>query len=273
MLARDIRYAIRRLWQTKGFATVALVCLGFGFGVNTTIFSIIDGVLLQPYPYTHPDRLLVLGERNVRTASESGLSFLDLRDWKEATSAFTTIAATQGQVFTVSDDLGEPERAAGAGISWDLFPMLGISPMLGRGFTTVDDQANAGGVVLLSHTLWMNRYQSDPSVLGRSVLLNAKPHTIVGVMPPRFEFPENQRLWVPLTPLTVKDGRPVRNLFVFGRLKPGVTRQQALDDRSFAARWSSRRCRSRWWRSSARCSSSAPSSISTPTMSASTRSH
>jgi predicted permease len=230
MLARDIRYAIRRLWQTKGFATVAIVCLGFGIGVNTTIFSIIDGVLLQPYPYTDPDRLLVLGEQNVRTKSESGLSFLDLRDWKEAASAFTTIAATQGRAFTVSDDLSEPERAAGAGISWDLFPMLGVSPMLGRGFTTADDQANAGGVVLLSHTLWMTRYQSDPRVLGRSVLLNAKSHTIVGVMPPRFAFPENQRLWVPLTPLTFKDGRPVRDLFVFGRLKPGVTRQQALDD-------------------------------------------
>jgi putative ABC transport system permease protein len=230
MLARDIRYAIRRLWQTKGFATVAIVCLGFGIGVNTTIFSIIDGVLLQPYPYTDPDRLLVLGEQNVRTKSESGLSFLDLRDWKEAASAFTTIAATQGRAFTVSDDLSESERAAGAGISWDLFPMLGVSPMLGRGFTTADDQANAGGVVLLSHTLWMTRYQSDPRVLGRSVLLNAKSHTIVGVMPPRFAFPENQRLWVPLTPLTFKDGRPVRDLFVFGRLKPAVTRQQALDD-------------------------------------------
>ena len=91
MFLQDVRYGVRTLWNSKVFATVAILCLGFGIGLNTTIFSMIDGVLLKPYPYTDPDRILVLGEKNRRTGDESGLSYLDMRDWKEATSAFATI--------------------------------------------------------------------------------------------------------------------------------------------------------------------------------------
>ena len=101
MRLQDVRYAIRSLWQSKGFAAVAILCLGFGIGLNTTIFSIVDGVLLQPYPYTDPDRILVLGARNQRAGDEAGLSFLDMRDWKEGNSSFTTIAASQGEALTV----------------------------------------------------------------------------------------------------------------------------------------------------------------------------
>ena len=161
MRLQDVRYAIRSLWQSKGFASVAILCLGFGIGLNTTIFSIVDGVLLQPYPYTDPDRILVLGARNQRAGDEAGLSFLDMRDWKEGNSSLTTIAACQGEALTVSDGLGEPERHLGALISWDLFPLLGASPTLGRGFSAAEDQPNAAGVVILSHALWTGRYQAD----------------------------------------------------------------------------------------------------------------
>jgi putative ABC transport system permease protein len=227
---QDVRYALRTLWNSKAFATVAILCLGFGIGLNTTIFSLIDGVLLKPYPYTDPDRILVLGEKNQRTGDEGGLSYLDMRDWKEATSAFAAIAASSGSALTVSDGAGEPERHLGAAVSWDLFPLLGTSPILGRGFRAEDDQPNAAGVVLLSHRLWSSRYQADPNALGRSVLVNGKPHTVIGVMPEGFAFPENQRLWIPLGPRADKDARTERYLFAFGRLKPGISRQRAVED-------------------------------------------
>ena len=113
---------------------------------------------------------------------------------------------------------------------WDLFPLLGTSPILGRGFASSDDQPNAPGVVILSYQLWTTRYQSSPEVIGRSIQVDAKPYTVIGVMPARFEFPENQRLWVPLTPLASTESRDNRNLFVFGRLNPGATQARATDN-------------------------------------------
>jgi putative ABC transport system permease protein len=230
MPLQDLRYALRSLWHSKGFATVAILCLGLGIGLNATIFSIVDGVLLQPYPYTDPDRILVIGEQNPGTHSRSGLSYLDMRDWNEANSAFVTIAASEARSLTVADAGEEPERDLGAAISWDLFPMLGTSPVLGRSLTLADDQPNAPGTVLLGYSLWTRRYHQDPNILSRTILVNGKPHSIIGVMPEHFAFPENQRLWVPLAPMAAKETRDARGLFSFGRLKPGVTQERATTE-------------------------------------------
>lgn len=230
MFFQDIRYALRNLWHSKGFATVAILCLGFGIGLNATIFSVIDGVLLKPYPYTEPDRILVVGEQNLRTDSQSGLSYLDMRDWNEANSVFTTIAGVAGRSLTISDRGGEPERYLGAGVSWDLFPMLGTSPILGRGFSADDDRPGAGGVVLLGYDLWTRRYHGNEHIIGESILVNAKPHVVIGVMPAGFAFPYNQRLWIPLAPLASQDPRNFRGLFAFGRMKPGVTIERARQE-------------------------------------------
>lgn len=225
-----MRYGLRGLWHSKGFATVAILCLGFGIGLNTTIFSVVDGVLLKPYPYIDPDRILVVGEENRHTNSQTGLSYLDMRDWNEANQVFTTIAGSQGRSLTVADGGGEPQRYPGAAISWDLFPLIGTAPILGHGFTAEDDKPGAAGVVLLSHDLWTRRYQADPAVLGRTMLINARPHVVVGVMPPKFEFPNTQRLWVPLSGMTNRDQRDSRGLLAFGRLKPGATLDLARQD-------------------------------------------
>ncbi len=230
MFRQDLRYALRSLWRGKGLAVVAILCLGFGIGLNTTIFSIVDGVLLKPYPYREPDRILVLGEKNERAGDEAGLSFLDMKDWKEATSLFGSIGATAGRSLTVADGVGEPERHLGAAVSWDLFPLLGVAPALGRGFEADDDRPGAADVVILGDILWQRRYHADRNVLGRSILVNGKPHTVIGVMPPNFAFPNNQRLWIPLEPTTVKDRRNARFLFAFGRMKPGVTPERALEE-------------------------------------------
>jgi putative ABC transport system permease protein len=235
MLLPDIRYALRALWHSKGFATVAILCLGFGIGLNTTIYSILDGVLLKPFPYTEPDRIVVLGEQNQKIGvGNTGVSYLDLRDWRQASTSFTAVAAEQGRSLTISDG-GEPQRYSGGAITWNLFPLLGISPVVGRGFTAADDAAGGEGVALLSYDLWTERYHADRGVVGRQVLVNAAPATIVGVMPPRFNFPNNQKLWIPVTPLVWKDARDQRGLFAFGRLKPGVTFDQARTELSAIA--------------------------------------
>jgi putative ABC transport system permease protein len=227
VLYQDIRYALRNLSRSKGFATVAILCLGFGIGLNATIFSVIDGVLLKPYPYPDPDRILVVGEQKARSTDQAGLSYLDMRDWNDANTVFSTIAAVSGRSMTVADGGGEPERYLGAGASWDLFAMLGARPIRGRDFSAEDDREGAADVVMLGYDMWMLRYAGRDDVIGRAILVNSKPHVVIGVMPQGFAFPFNQKLWVPLTPLVAKDQRNFRGLFAFGRLKPGVTMAQA----------------------------------------------
>jgi len=230
MLIQDVRYALRNLSRSKGFTTVAILCLGFGIGLNATIFSLIDGVLLKPYPYTDPDRILVVGEQKPKTNDDAGLSYLDMRDWKETNSVFSTITAVSGRSLTISDGQGEPERYLGAGISWDLFPMLGTHPIRGRDFNAQDDREGAANVVLLGYDVWMHRYGGNESIIGQAILVNGQAHVVVGVMPQGFAFPNNQRLWVPLVPLVAKDLRNFRGLFAFARLKPGVTMAQARQE-------------------------------------------
>jgi putative ABC transport system permease protein len=227
---QDLRYAVRGLWHSKAFAAVAIVCLGFGIGLNTAIFSIVDGVMLRPYPYDDPDRILVLGTIKQPDGETAGVSVPDLRDWKAASRSFSSIAAVAGRSMTVTDGTGEPERYLGARTSWNMFRLLGTSPVLGRDFAESDDRPNAPGVVILGHAVWANRYQSDPGLIGRSLLVDGKPHTVIGVMPPGFAFPENQKLWVPLEPQAANDPRDGRYLFTFGRLGDNVNHEAALAD-------------------------------------------
>jgi len=224
MLLQDIRYAFRSLWRSKAFAALAITCLAFGIGLNTTIFSIVDGVLLKPFPYHESDRILVLEEFNdKRGFGGNGLSYLDWQDLRGTTKQFSTIAALQFQSLAISDSGAEPARYPAAAVSWDLFPMLGIAPIRGQQFTPEMDRVGAEGAVLISHVVWRDRYNFDPGVVGRTVLLNAKPFVIVGVMPEHFAFPNNQRLWIPLAPVAAQGTRDQRPLNIFARLSPAAT--------------------------------------------------
>jgi len=158
VLVREIRYAVRSLLHSKGFALVGILCLGLGIGINTAVFSIVDGVLLKPFPYDDPERIIVLGSQRLKSGDEAGVSVADLRDWKAASMSFTTIAATAAGSLTILDQAGEPERYNGARVSWDLFRLLGVRPILGRDFLESDDQPNAAGAVIISHMLWTTRY-------------------------------------------------------------------------------------------------------------------
>jgi putative ABC transport system permease protein len=230
MSFRDIRYAVRSLVHDAGVSTIVIFCLSLGIGVNATLFSVVDGILIQPLPYTEPDRLFVLNETFERGGiRDAGVSYQDLKDFEERTTTFAQMAALGGRTIAVSDQ-GDPERFQGAAITWDMFPILGVQPILGRHFRAEDDRPGAEPVVMLSHEVWQRRYQGDPNIIGRSINVNGRPHTVAGVMPVGFSFPENQKIWIPLGPSADTEPRTSRYLFTFGRLKPGVTIDQAREE-------------------------------------------
>jgi putative ABC transport system permease protein len=236
MLWQDIRYGVRTLVSNPGFTATAILCLSLGIGLNSAIFSIVDGILLQPFPYPEPDRIVVLNSENRRAGvNRAGMSWLDLRDIREQNTTLVNIAAFSGRTLTVSDGKSEPERYVGATVSSSLFALLGTPPVIGRDFTPDDDRAGAERVVMLSDEVWRQRYAADPGMIGRSVSVNSYPHTVIGVMPPKFMFPDVVRLWVPLAQYFESTPRDFRAMQVFVRLKPGATSEQAATDLSAIA--------------------------------------
>lgn len=230
MTLQGIRHAIRSLVFDRGVSAIVILCLALGIGVNATLFSVIDGVLLQPLPYAEPDRLVILNETFERGGvRQSGVSYQNLRDWETQATSFSAMAALTGRSITLSEGV-EPERLEGAAITWDLFSVLGVPPALGRHFNEQDDRPGAEPVFILSHEVWQRRYQGDANIIGRSISVNGRPHTVVAVMPPRFSFPENQTAWIPLGPIADGQPRTNRELFTFGRLKPGVELSQARSE-------------------------------------------
>ncbi len=236
MLLQDVRFALRSLRRSPGFAAVALLCLGLGIGVTSTIFSMIDGIILKPMPYADPERLVVpVGVNRPQDIERSSISYLDFTDWRAQASSFAGIGGVQGRSLTVSDGSGEPQRYLGALVSWDLFPLLGVAPVLGSGFTAAHDEPGAERVAVLSHVVWRERYQSDPGIIGRSVLINAAPTVIIGVMPRDFEFPGTQKLWLPLGPFANRTSREARTVSMFARLAPGASIDRARAELSTVA--------------------------------------
>lgn len=226
-LLQDLRYSVRTLLKSPGFAIVAVLCIAIGIGANTTIFSVVNAILLRPFPFADPDRIVAVHEVQPKLdIDRAGLSNLDYQDLKAQATSFSSLTAYTQRSLTFSGE-GDPERVEGASIAWNLFPFLGVKPALGRTFHEDEDRVGAPGAVLLSHELWMRRFNGDPNVVGKTILVNAAAHTVVGVMPPRFRFPENQLAWVPLAQFVKDSPRSERNLSVLGRLKPGVGPGQA----------------------------------------------
>ena len=229
-MLRDLRHAIRGFRRAGGFAAAAVLCLALGIGLNTTIFSIVDGVLLKPLPYEQPDRLMHVVSVNPRIGvTQGGMSYADVRDLTAASSAVAGMAGLRGQSVTLTDS-ETPERFLSAGISWNLFELLGVRPQMGPGFRAEHEQPHAEPVAILSDAVWRLRYAADPDIIGRAIAIDGVPATVVGVMPPRFEFPEATKLWVPLTRFTDPLNRGDRGLFVVGRLAPGASVDTARSD-------------------------------------------
>ena len=231
MLLQDLRYAVRTLLKTPAFTAIAMACLALGIGVNATIFSVVSGVLLRPYPYRDAERIVVLNSMKPDAfINRAPVSYLDFRDWRDENTTLETLAAMQRRSFAIADGRTDPERFSGGAVTWTLFGLLGTPPAYGRDFTADDDRPGAEPVVLISDDLWRNRYGAERSILGRAIHVNGRPHTVIGVMPPGFMFPENQRLWVPISAYIPEWQRNTRALEAFARLKPGVSVEQAATD-------------------------------------------
>jgi predicted permease len=238
-LRHDLRYAVRGLRASPGFTAVALLTLAIGIGASTTIFSVANTVLLRPFPYHEPDRIVRLYETNPTTETFA-ISEPNYLDWLQRVRGLSQMAAFTGDNLTLLGD-GDPEELSAMAATPSLFPLLGVRPLLGRVFG--EEEAKPGAparVVVLSNAVWQTRFGADPRVVGRTLNLNGTSYAVIGVMPPEFVFPGNPALWEPLAPsATLSRGetpRGDRRLGVIGRLAPDVTIARALDELKSVAR-------------------------------------
>ncbi len=222
-----LAFAWRAVWSRPAFSLIVIACLGLGIAVNTTVFAVFDAILWRPYDFSQPDRLGALWLRNPRDGDQTGLSLAGFHDIKREARSFSGVGGLTSRGMTITEG-EEPERIEGALVSWDLFAILGKSPQLGRSFRQDEDAGAASSVVLLSDVLWRRRFEADSAILGRSISIDGRPHTVIGVMPPLFRFPETAQLWVPLGDFGRADLRSDRYMQVYVRLRDGVTHDQAL---------------------------------------------
>jgi putative ABC transport system permease protein len=230
-LFQDLKYGLRMLAKNPGFTIIAVVTLALGIGANTAIFSYIDAWFIKPLPFLHPDRLVIVETQDKKHGWTSGgvTSAADFLDFQKQNTLFDQTVAWTDANFNLTSD-GSPELVEGGRVSWNYFDALAAKPILGRTFTAEDDRSGATHVVILSWGLWQDRYAGDPKIIGRSISIGGEAYTVVGAMPGTFQFPLMgvADLWTPLA-LTDKQ-RADRNsgwLPAFGRLKPGVTLEQA----------------------------------------------
>src|SRR5947209_4837523 len=241
-LWHDLRYGFRILLKRPGFAAVAALTLALGIGANTAIFSVIDAVLLRPLPYPESDRLVMLwSTMRSQGIPTSGSALPDYREWRDRSRSFEGLAGFYYGDFNLAGAGVEPERAQGARVTANLFQVLGVRPALGRGFLPEEEQFGRHHVVLLSHALWQRRYGGDRQIVGRGISVGGETYTVVGVMPEGTAFFDNQpavELWTPISfaPGDNMDSRNNYFVYLVGRLKPGVTVEQAQADVSAVAR-------------------------------------
>jgi predicted permease len=239
MLIQDVRFGLRMLGKNPGFTAVAVLTLALGIGANTVMFSVLEGVVLAPLPYSEADRLVVVWQSNPRFP-QVAISYPNFRDWQRNARSFQQMAAVAAQQFDLTSP-GTPEHIDGAGISSGFFSALGVKLELGRDFTPNEDQWGGAPVVIISNRLWRNRFNGSPEALGKIVTLNGQDYTVVGIVPPRFHF-EGEGLGTGAelyTALGQGRGTPVELnnrsghwIVCIARLKPGLSVPQAQAEMS-----------------------------------------
>jgi putative ABC transport system permease protein len=238
---QDLRIAIRHLLKAPGFTTTAVLMLALGIGATTAVFSVVEGVLLRPLPFPHPEKLVTLGDilqgADIGGSSEAGVTAPDVQNYTRDTHSFESLGAYKPTGYEFSG-VGEPAQINASRLSGGVFPALGVAPLMGRFFTQQEDDQQAP-VTVISYSLWQNRLHGDPGVLGKKLLLDRKPYVVIGVMPRNFEFPlmaghlNSSELWVPMS--FTEQERSVAaaadwTYSMVGRLKPGITAAQAETD-------------------------------------------
>jgi predicted permease len=244
-ILRDTRYTFRQLRKSPGFTMTAILMLALGIGATTAIFSIVEGVLLRPLPFPDPDRLVILGDvlEGCASCARSSVTAPDIRNYMRDTQSFSHLGGYRGRLFELSGT-GEPAAVNATRMSSEVFAALGVPPLLGRTFTQQEDEEQQQ-VAVLSYGMWRSRFHGDANVLGSKILLYRKPYIVIGVMPRDFEFPLNpghvnqSELWLPLSlrPEEFTAGSAASwNSRMVGRLKPGITPEQAQSDAERVAR-------------------------------------
>src|SRR5580700_3275014 len=227
---QDLRYAVRSLMKSRGFAAVAALTLTIGIGANTAIFSIIDTILLRPLPFRDPGQLVRLYETEA-APGEYPFAGPDFVDWRAQNKTFQDMA-----LFGWAGDMnlsgeGRPDHVLAVPTQANFFNLLGVQPILGRGWLLGEDKPGKDQVAVLSYGLWREHFAGDPGVVGRTIALNSKKYTVVGVMPATFRFPSQAQMWIPLD-MDTKSLRTRGSHWAnaIGRLKPGVSLAMARAD-------------------------------------------
>jgi predicted permease len=225
-MLQDLRFAFRLIVKDRWFTAVAVLALALGIGMNATVFTLVNAVLIRGLPF-HDSGSLYMVSARTPDGRTTGTSYLDLQDWRAQSRSFVGLAAFTGTSYNISDDVSAPEQARGTRLTANAFGLLGQQPLFGRDFHPDDERKGAPPVVILGHSIWKNRYGADRNVLGRTLRLNGEAATIVGVMPEGMMFPTNAELWTPFVPTADQEQRSWRGLAVFGRLRPDADRPAA----------------------------------------------
>ena len=234
-MIQDLRFGIRMLRKQPGFALIAVLTLALGVGANTAIFSVVNALLLRPLPYAESERLVLLSERS-RERERLDASYPNFADWRERAQSFVGMAATYAENFNLTG-LEKSARLQGRLANWNFFQVLGVGPQLGRLFAESDDQYGAARTVVLSHPLWQTRFGGDANVIGQAMLLDDHPYTVIGVLPPGFEYSKAADIYLPIGLFLAPDSGLAHRgssftLHAVARLKPGVAVEQANSEMS-----------------------------------------
>src|SRR5438876_2587012 len=228
-LLYDIKYSLRTLRENRIVSIVSLLSLALGIGATSAIFSVTDALLLRPLPYADPESVVMVWEsRPKQGVTENVVAAADFKDWKEQNQTFAHLAGFKGETFSLTD-IDLPTQIYGASVSANFFTLLGVRPVLGRAFSAEEEVPGNERVVLMNYGLWQKQFGSDRGIINRTIRLNDVSYTVIGVLPPEFEFLHRElQLWAPLA-LSGEDlaNRGSHFLTVLGRLKPGITLSQA----------------------------------------------
>jgi predicted permease len=230
-LLQDLRYGARTLRKAPGFSAVAILTLALGIGVNTALFSVVNGVLLNPLPYPKANQLVALWWDRT-PGQHSSITYLNFLDWQKQNTAFSSLGAIQQDNMIVTG-AGEPERVDGVRISANFFDLLGVKPLLGRSFRPAEDQVGAGPVALIGDGFWSRKYGSSPDVLGKSITVDGRSYAIVGVVREKSPLYTTADVYTPIGQYNeepFRDRRASLGTVGIGRMKPGVTLAQARAD-------------------------------------------
>jgi putative ABC transport system permease protein len=230
-MVQDLRFAARTLRKNVSFTAAAIVCLALGVGVTTTVFSAVNATLVRPLPFARPDELVAVYSRMIATG-EGGIniSYPDFLSWRDENRAFAQFGMWTWQTLSFTGDR-EAERVEGGAITANIFPLLGVQPILGRTFLRDEERPGNDRVVLLGFGIWQRRFAGARDIVGRTVTIDSRPYTVIGVMPRGFAFPERGQAWVPLAVDVAREDHGNRYFAgALGRLKPGVTLEQGQRD-------------------------------------------